>query len=76
MAENGRKRITSKSKNPSKEDKKRRLEQRYQEWQHPEYDCYYCFLGFMVAQEEKGNAKQTLFSYTVLAIIKYLQNIS
>lgn len=64
MAENSRKRITANSKKaPTKENKERRLEKRYQEWQHPEYDCYYCQLGFMVAQQERGNAKQTQTFY-------------
>lgn len=63
MAEHSKKRITSKSKTPSKEDKQRRLEKQHEEWQHPEYDCHYCWLGFMVAQQEKGNAKQTQSFY-------------
>ena len=63
MAEHSKKRITSKSKTPTKEDKQRRLERQHEEWKHPEYDCYYCWLGFMVAQQEKGNAKQTQAFY-------------
>ena len=57
MAETAKRRRITSNTPPSKEDKKRRLEARYQEWQHPEFDCQYCFTGFIVAQLEKGNSK-------------------
>lgn len=61
MAE--RKRITStKRAAPTREDKKRRLEKKWQEW-NQDYDCQYCWNGFMVEQLEKGNSKATLDFY-------------
>lgn len=63
MAETAKRRRITSSTPPSKEDKQRRLEARYQEWKHPEFDCQYCFTGFIVAQMEKGNSKPTIDFY-------------
>lgn len=61
MAE--RKRITGSSKKPaSKEDKKRRLLKKYEEW-NQDFDCEYCFNSFIVAQVQRGNAKPTIDFY-------------
>ena len=58
----GKQRITSSKKTPSKEVKKQRLEKKWEEW-NSDYDVYYCWLGFIVWQQEKGNSKATLDFY-------------
>ena len=61
MAE--RKRITGSTKKaPTKEDKQRRLQKKFKEW-NQDFDCDFCFNGFIVAQNERGNAKQTIDFY-------------
>lgn len=58
-----KKRITSSKKPASQEQKKKRLEQKTEEYQHPEWDSAFCWGGFMIAQKERGNSEKTLVFY-------------
>ena len=60
-----KKRITanSKKKHPTPEQKKERLEKKHTDWGDWDYSLHYCWLGFMVAQDEKGNRKDTINYY-------------
>lgn len=50
--------------NPISEAKKiLQLEERLAEWTGKEYTIKYCYLGFRVKQEEKGNSKATIDFY-------------
>ena len=59
-----RKRITGNHKKPpTPEQKKQRLEAKTTEWGDWEYSVRYCWLGFIIAQSEKGNRQDTINYY-------------
>lgn len=59
---NGRKRITNTS-SPSTEKKRQRLQAKFSEYKHPEFDSEFCWGVFILAQLEKGNSEQTISFY-------------
>ena len=63
MASHGKKRITNNKKPLTAEQKKARIEQQHTEWGDWDYSLHYCWLGFIVAQQEKGNRKETINYY-------------
>lgn len=60
-----KKRITGnvKKKPLTPQQKKERLEAKTTEWGEWEYSLRYCWLGFIVSQEEKGNRQDTINYY-------------
>ena len=63
MGATGKKRITTNKKQPSKEDKQRRLANKYTEVTGDEFSVKHAYLLFYVHQKEKGNSKQTIAFY-------------
>ena len=63
MGATGKKRITTNKKQPSKEDKQRRLTSKYTEVTGDEFSVKHAYLLFYVRQKEKGNSKQTIAFY-------------
>ena len=59
---NGRKRITNTS-SPNTEKKRQRLQAKFSEYKHPEFDSEFCWGVFILAQLEKGNSEQTISFY-------------
>lgn len=69
---NGRKRITNTS-STSTEKKRQRLQAKFSEYKHPEFDSDFCWNAFIVAQLEKGNSKQTIKFYKCIG--KYVYTV-
>lgn len=68
-----RRRITSSASNPlTAEQKKKRIEAQHTEWTEEDwqYTVNYCLISFMVAQEERGNRKETI-NYYKRFVVKY-----
>ena len=60
----GRQRITSSKKQPTLEQKRKKIEAQHTEWNGDEYDVAFCWSHFMVEQLTKNNAKATQSYYT------------
>lgn len=58
-----KKRITNNKKPVTQEQKRARIEKQHTEWGDWDYSIHYCWLGFIVAQQEKGNRKDTIEYY-------------
>ena len=55
--------ITSQKKQPTPEQKKKRLEKQFSDWTGNEITVEHAFLTFIIEQEQRGNSKATLDFY-------------
>lgn len=76
MADLARKKITTSKKPLTTEEKKRRLDKQYSEYEN-KFMLDYCFTGFLISRVEKGNSKATVSFYKrfFVKFTKYLEEL-